>query len=71
MLFGHFGKTTLLRCIAGLQHAQQGKLEINGQRWQDSEHGLFLPTYKRPLGYMFQEANLFSHLTVKDNLTTA
>jgi len=70
VLFGHSGsgKTTLLRCIAGLQHAPQGLLEINGQRWQDSEHGLFLPTYKRPLGYVFQEANLFSHLTVKDNL---
>ncbi|MDO9142562.1 MAG: molybdenum ABC transporter ATP-binding protein [Methylobacter sp.] len=70
VLFGHSGsgKTTLLRCIAGLQHAPQGLLEINGQRWQDSEHGLFLPTYKRPLGYVFQEANLFPHLTVRGNL---
>jgi molybdate transport system ATP-binding protein len=70
VLFGHSGsgKTTLLRCIAGLQHAPQGLLTINGTTWQDSDHKLFLPTYKRSLGYVFQEANLFAHLTVLDNL---
>ncbi len=70
VLFGHSGsgKTTLLRCIAGLQQAQQGFLEINGNIWQDSGQKLFLPTYKRPLGYVFQEANLFPHLTVAGNL---
>lgn len=62
------GKTTLLRCIAGLKQAPQGFLEINGKLWQDSESKLFLPTYKRPLGYVFQEANLFSHLSVRGNL---
>ncbi|PKM13537.1 MAG: molybdenum ABC transporter ATP-binding protein [Gammaproteobacteria bacterium HGW-Gammaproteobacteria-3] len=70
VLFGHSGsgKTTLLRCIAGLQRAPQGFLEVNGSVWQDSERGVFLPTHKRPLGYVFQEANLFAHLTVRDNL---
>jgi len=70
VLFGHSGsgKTTLLRCIAGLQQASQGCLKINGNIWQDSERGVFLPTYKRPLGYVFQEANLFPHLTVAENL---
>jgi len=70
VLFGHSGsgKTTLLRCIAGLQHAPQGFLEINGKVWQDSDRGVFLPTHKRPLGYVFQEANLFPHLTVSENL---
>ncbi len=70
VLFGHSGsgKTTLLRCIAGLQQAQQSYLEINGSVWQDSDVGVFLPTHKRPLGYVFQEANLFSHLTVRENL---
>ncbi|MEI6708902.1 MAG: molybdenum ABC transporter ATP-binding protein [Methylococcales bacterium] len=70
VLFGHSGsgKTTLLRCIAGLQHAPQGFLSINGSIWQDSDHKLFLPTHKRSLGYVFQEANLFAHLTVLDNL---
>ena len=70
VLFGHSGsgKTTLLRCIAGLQRAPLGFLEINGSIWQDSERGLFLPTHKRALGYVFQEANLFPHLTVAGNL---
>ena len=70
VLFGHSGsgKTTLLRCIAGLEQAPQGYLEINGHIWQDSQRKVFIPTYKRPLGYVFQEANLFSHLTVLDNL---
>ncbi len=70
VLFGHSGsgKTTLLRCIAGLQKAENAYLEINGSVWQDSDVGVFLPTHKRPLGYVFQEANLFSHLSVRDNL---
>lgn len=70
VLFGHSGsgKTTLLRCIAGLQRAPQGFLQINGNCWQDSERGVFIPTHKRPLGYVFQEANLFPHLTVRNNL---
>jgi len=70
VLFGHSGsgKTTLLRCIAGLQQAQQGYLEINSTIWQDSARNVFLPTHKRSLGYVFQEANLFAHLTVENNL---
>lgn len=70
VLFGHSGsgKTTLLRCIAGLEQAPLGYLEINEHVWQDSKRQIFIPTYKRPLGYVFQEANLFSHLTVLDNL---
>ena len=70
VLFGHSGsgKTTLLRCIAGLERAPQGFLEINSQVWQDSEHDLFVPTHQRSLGYVFQEANLFPHLTVQSNL---
>jgi molybdate transport system ATP-binding protein len=70
VLFGHSGsgKTTLLRCIAGLQHAPQGFLSVNGNTWQDNDNKLFLPTHKRSLGYVFQEANLFVHLSVLDNL---
>jgi molybdate transport system ATP-binding protein len=71
VLFGHSGsgKTTLLRCIAGLQHAPQGFLKINASIWQDSNNKLFIPTHKRALGYVFQEANLFAHLTVLSNLS--
>jgi len=70
VLFGHSGsgKTTLLRCMAGLQRPQHGYLEINGEVWQDSSRKLFLPPHRRPLGYVFQEANLFPHLTVLGNL---
>lgn len=70
VLFGPSGsgKTTLLRCIAGLQRAPSGYLAINGTLWQDSERGIFIPTHKRSLGYVFQEANLFPHLTVMENL---
>ncbi|MFA7241361.1 MAG: molybdenum ABC transporter ATP-binding protein [Sulfuricellaceae bacterium] len=67
-LFGHSGsgKTTLLRLIAGLEHAPGGRLAVNGETWQDGR--LFLPTHRRPLGYVFQEASLFPHLTARGNL---
>jgi molybdate transport system ATP-binding protein len=70
VLFGPSGsgKTTLLRCIAGLERPRQGYLEVNGIVWQDSRCGVFLPPHKRALGYVFQEANLFPHLTVYGNL---
>lgn len=59
------GKTTLLRCIAGLERAQ-GQLQVKGETWQDAN--TFVPTHKRPLGYVFQEASLFPHLSVRTNL---
>ncbi len=59
------GKTTLLRCIAGLERGT-GRLEVNGEVWQDA--GAFLPTHRRPLGYVFQDARLFAHLDVRGNL---
>lgn len=69
-LFGHSGsgKTTLLRCIAGLERAPGGYLEVNGEVWQDASRALFKPTHQRPLGYVFQEASLFPHLSVRRNL---
>src|ERR1700744_6279447 len=60
------GKTTVLRCIAGLLRVD-GVCEIDGEVWQDKS-GTFLPTHKRPLGYVFQEASLFQHLSVRRNL---
>jgi molybdate transport system ATP-binding protein len=59
------GKTTLLRCIAGLERAT-GTLHVNGETWQDAT--TFVATHKRPLGYVFQEASLFPHLSVRANL---
>ncbi|MGD0959235.1 MAG: molybdenum ABC transporter ATP-binding protein [Methylomonas sp.] len=60
------GKTTLLRCIAGLEHTARGFFSIDGEVWQDEK--FWLPTHKRSLGYVFQEASLFPHLTVLGNL---
>lgn len=62
------GKTAVLRCIAGLERAPGAYLEVNGERWHDDAAGLFLPTHRRQLGYVFQEANLFPHLSVRRNL---
>jgi molybdate transport system ATP-binding protein len=60
------GKTTLLRCMAGLSRAPRGQLSVNGETWQDD--ATFIPVHQRPLGYVFQEANLFAHLSVLRNL---
>jgi molybdate transport system ATP-binding protein len=69
-LYGHSGsgKTTCLRCIAGLEKPRQGFIRINDEVWQDSSKGLFLAPHKRALGYVFQEASLFPHLSVRGNL---
>ncbi len=61
------GKTTVLRCIAGLNRLADGVCEIDSEVWQDRD-GTFLPTHKRPLGYVFQETSLFPHLSVRKNL---
>ncbi len=61
------GKTTLLRCVAGLARAA-GRVQINGECWQDDARRIFLPTHQRALGYVFQEASLFAHLSVRANL---
>jgi molybdate transport system ATP-binding protein len=60
------GKTTLLRCIAGLERAEEGQLHVDGVAWQDTT--TWLPTHQRPLGFVFQDAALFPHLTVHGNL---
>ena len=69
-LYGHSGsgKTTCLRCIAGLEKAPEAFIQINDQVWQDSARKLFVPPHKRALGYVFQEASLFAHLSVRANL---
>ncbi len=59
------GKTTLLRCLAGLCRLD-GTVRFRGQTWQDER--LYLPPHQRPVGYVFQEASLFAHLSVRRNL---
>ncbi|PBJ03529.1 molybdenum ABC transporter ATP-binding protein [Pseudomonas sp. ACN5] len=69
-LYGHSGsgKTTCLRCIAGLERADQGFIQVNDEVWQDSDNKVFVAPHKRTLGYVFQEASLFPHLSVLANL---
>ncbi len=63
------GKTTLLRCVAGLERADVGLLAMKGELWQSDS--VFLPTHRRPLAYVFQEASLFPHLSAQGNLNYA
>ncbi len=60
------GKTTLLRAIAGLDHHDGGFLKVGDMAWQDKDQ--FTPPHRRSLGYIFQEASLFEHLSVMGNL---
>ncbi|MBF0292922.1 MAG: molybdenum ABC transporter ATP-binding protein, partial [Nitrospinae bacterium] len=62
------GKTTFLRLIAGLSRPDSGFFKVNGEVWQDSDSALFMPPHKRPVGFVFQDSRLFSHLTVRENL---
>ncbi len=62
------GKTTLLRVLAGLEPQAQGRVSVLGEVWQDSRTKIFRPVYQRAVGYVFQEASLFDHLNVQDNL---
>jgi molybdate transport system ATP-binding protein len=61
------GKTTVLRCVAGLQ-VMAGQLRVGAETWQDDARGVFRATHRRPIGYVFQEASLFPHLSVRGNL---
>ena len=64
------GKTTLLNCIAGLQGANRGSLiQFNTDIWQNDSQ--FTPPWRRGIGFVFQDARLFPHLSVKQNLDFA
>lgn len=62
------GKTTALRCIAGLEAPDAGTIEINDITYFDSRKEINLPTQKRKIGYMFQENALFPHMNVRQNI---
>jgi len=70
VLFGASGcgKTSLLRCMAGLERPRDARVQVQGEVWQDDATGVFLPTWRRALGYVFQESSLFDHLDVNANL---
>jgi len=60
------GKTTLLRTIAGLEPAAEGLVRVAGETWLAA--GRRVPTHRRAVGYVFQQASLFQHLDVRGNL---
>ncbi len=62
------GKTTCLRVLAGLEPQAAGQVSVLGEVWQDSAQRIFRPVHRRAMGYVFQEASLFEHLNVQDNL---
>ena len=62
------GKTTFLRAVAGLEKNPKGRIQIGTNIWQDTKQGIYLPTWQRPLGYVFQESSLLPHLSVTENL---
>jgi len=62
------GKTTCLRAIAGLKPDIEGRIAFAGDVWHDSLARRLVPTHRRRIGYVFQEASLFPHLSVSGNL---
>lgn len=60
------GKTSVIRCVAGLNRIKGGTCVVAGDVWQDAK--TFRPIHQRPIGYVFQEASLFPHLSVRSNL---
>jgi molybdate transport system ATP-binding protein len=62
------GKTSLINMIAGLVRPDRGTIALDGETLDDSAAGLHIPPYRRRIGYVFQDARLFPHLDVRQNL---
>jgi len=70
VLFGPSGagKTTVLRCLAGLDRPDRGSIRFGEEVWFDSERRRFVPPQRRGVGIVFQDDALFPHLTVEGNV---
>jgi molybdate transport system ATP-binding protein len=70
-LFGRSGsgKSSLAKAIAGLIRPQSGHIRLEGEALFDAQARLHVPPWKRQIGYVFQDARLFPHLSVRQNLT--
>ncbi|MEL6335441.1 MAG: molybdenum ABC transporter ATP-binding protein [Pseudomonadota bacterium] len=70
-LFGRSGagKSTVVNAIAGLLRPERGQVRLDGMVLLDTDQGIWLPPHRRRLGYVFQDARLFPHLSVRGNLT--
>jgi molybdate transport system ATP-binding protein len=62
------GKTTLLRALAGLETPASGRIELDGEVLDDPASGRHVPAEERSVGFVFQDAVLFPHLSVLDNV---
>lgn len=69
-LFGESGsgKTSIVNAIAGLVRPARARIVVDGVTLSDTDAGLFVPTHRRHVGYVFQEARLFPHMNVQQNL---
>lgn len=69
-LFGRSGagKSTVINAVAGLLRPDEGLLEIDGETLMDTVRGIHMPPHKRRFGTVFQDARLFPHLSVAQNL---
>lgn len=65
------GKTSILRMIAGLTVPDEGRIEVNGEVWFDSDGRINKPVQERRVSFVFQDQNLFPHMTVQENLRYA
>jgi molybdate transport system ATP-binding protein len=70
-LFGRSGsgKTSMIRMIAGLTRPDAGRIALDGEVLTDTVKRIFVAKHRRRFGYVFQEARLFPHLSVRQNLT--
>jgi len=70
VLFGASGsgKTTIMRCLAGLERPEKGSIHFGAENWSDAGKNSFLPPHKRGVGLVPQDYALFPHLTVARNV---
>lgn len=62
------GKTSIVRAIAGLTRPDEGEISIDGRVLSNTASRIFLPSHRRQIGYVFQDARLFPHMTCRQNL---
>jgi len=62
------GKTSLINMIAGLLRPDRGSIAIDGETLDDTAAQMHVPVHRRRIGYVFQDARLFPHLDVRQNL---
>ena len=62
------GKSMTLKCVAGIEKPDHGRIVLNGKVLFDSEKGINMPARERRVGYLFQNYALFPTMTVEENL---